>query len=57
MRSVTDYGTLEADPDCGEGSIRLNPAFYAESLIWNFDVLDDWIKELEQLRNELADLA
>lgn len=57
IRTVQDMGTLEANTECGEGSIRLTNDFWLQNETWQLDVLNDWIDQLVDfyttLKNEV----
>ena len=53
VRIVEDIGILEANVDCGEGSVRLSDRFFNQNSTWELDVLGDWISQLQELYSEL----
>ena len=55
IRTVQDMGTLEANTECGEGSIRLTNDFWLQNETWQLDVLNDWINQLVDFYTTLKD--
>ncbi len=53
LRCIEDIGVLEANLDCGEGSVRISERFYAHNSTWELDVLGDWIGQLQSLYDDL----
>jgi hypothetical protein len=49
IRFVKDFATLEANVDCGEGSIRMTDEFWSQNETWQLDVVGDWITQLRNL--------
>ena len=49
IRTVKDIATLEANVECGEGSIRMIDDFWNQNNTWQLDVVGDWIAQLKDL--------
>ena len=47
---------LDANIDTGEGEIRVMPHFEKMNTIWQIDVLEDWIYDLQKLYNKKVDI-
>lgn len=45
--------TLCCDFDLGEGSVNLSEKFARQSIIFQLDVIDDWIADLEFYRDNV----
>jgi len=46
---------LDANIDTGEGEMRIMPHFKKMNILWQLDVLGDWIYDLQELYNEKVD--
>jgi hypothetical protein len=55
VRCVDDMGTLEANLNCVEGTVRVPDRFYDYDLDWQLCVLGDWIGALTRLYTELRE--
>ena len=47
---------LDANIDTGEGEIRVMPHFEKMNTLWQIDVLEDWIYDLQKLYNKKVDI-
>ena len=47
---------LDANIDTGEGEIRVMPHFEKMNTLWQIDVLEDWIYDLQKLYNKKVDV-
>ena len=47
---------LDANIDTGEGEMRVMPHFEKMNTIWQLDVLEDWIYDLQKLYNKKVDV-
>jgi len=47
---------LDANIDTGEGEMRIMPHFKKMNILWQLDVLGDWIYDLQELYNEKVDV-
>ena len=47
---------LDANIDAGEGEMRVMPHFEKMNTLWQLDVLEDWIYDLQKLYNKKVDI-
>ena len=47
---------LDANIDTGEGEMRVMPHFEKMNTLWQLDVLEDWIYDLQKLYNKKVDI-